>query len=217
MAKTERVTNVTIHQRAEVGTTGAKRARREGRIPGALYGHGAAEAIAVDARTLNELLSSGGQSHIVDATIGGKKESVLLREVQRDPITHRPISADFQRVSSTEAIVALVHIVTVGVAPGVKEGGGVMDIVTHALEVKGPAGKLPEHFEIDVSELNVHDHVTAGEVKLPAGFTLITPAETVVVGIEGSRTATDDAAPPAAPAAAAPPATPETAAAPPAE
>jgi large subunit ribosomal protein L25 len=194
MAKQERVTNVTIHQRAEIGTTGAKKARREGRIPGALYGHGASEAIAVDAKTLNDLLTSGGQSHIVDATIGGKKESVLLREVQRDPITHRPIAADFQRVSSTEAINASVAVVMVGIAPGVKEGGGVMDVVTHALEVKGPAGKLPEHFEIDVSGLNVNDHITAGDVKLPAGFTMITPAETVVVAVEGSRTASDDAA-----------------------
>jgi large subunit ribosomal protein L25 len=217
MAKLERVTSVTIHQRAETGTTGAKKARREGRIPGSIYGHGGSEAIAVDAKTLNDLLSSSGQSHIVDATIGGKKESVLLREVQRDPITHRPIAADFQRVSSTEAINASVHIVTVGVAPGVKDQGGVMDIVTHALEIKGPAGKLPEHFEIDVSALSVNDHITAGDVKLPAGFMLITPADTVVVAVEGSRTASDDAALTAAAAAAAPAATPEAVAAPTAE
>jgi large subunit ribosomal protein L25 len=217
MAKLERVTTVTIHQRAEIGTTGAKKARREGRIPGALYGHGVAEAIAVDAKTLNDLLTSGGQSHIVDATIGGKKESVLLREVQRDPITHRPIAADFQRVSSTEAINASVQIVTVGVAPGVKEGGGVMDTVTHSIEIKGPAGKLPEYFEIDVSSLNVNDHITAGDVKLPAGFTLITPPETVVVAVEGSRTASDDAALTAAAVAAAPAATDAAAPAPAAE
>jgi large subunit ribosomal protein L25 len=214
MAKQATVTSVTIHQRAEIGTTGAKKARREGRIPGALYGHGASEAIAVDAKTLNELLTSGAQSHIVDATIGGKKESVLLREVQRDPITHRPIAADFQRVSSTEAINASVQIVTVGVPPGVKEQGGVMDMVTHALEVKGPAGSLPSHFELDVSALNVNDHITAGDIKLPAGFTLITPPETVVVAVEGSRTASDDAA---LTAAAAPAATTEPAAAPAAE
>jgi large subunit ribosomal protein L25 len=213
MAKLQRVTNVTIHQRAEIGTTGAKKARREGRIPGALYGHGGSEAIAVDARTLNDLLSTGGQSHIVDATIGGKKESVLLREVQRDPITHRPIAADFQRVSSTEEIYASIGIVTVGVPPGVKDQNGVMDMVTHALEVKGPAGNLPEHFEIDVSALSVNDHITAGDVKLPSGFTLITPADTVVVAVEGGRTASEEAAlTTAAPAAA-----PEPAAAPAAE
>jgi large subunit ribosomal protein L25 len=194
MAKLERVTSVIIHQRSEIGTTGAKKARREGRVPGSIYGHGGSEAIAVDAKALNDLLTSGGQSHIVEATIDGKKESVLLREVQRDPITHRPIAADFQRVSQTEEIYASVHIVTVGVAPGVKDQGGVMDIVTHALEIKGPAGKLPEHFDIDVGALNVNEHVTAGDVKLPAGFTLITPADTVVVAVEGSRTASEDAA-----------------------
>jgi large subunit ribosomal protein L25 len=204
MAKLERVTTLTIHPRSDIGTTGAKRARREGKVPGALYGHGGSEAISVDARTLADLLSTGGQSHIVDATIAGKHESVLLREVQRDPITHRPISADFQRVSQTEEIYASVAVITVGTAPGVKDSGGVMDVVTHALEIKGPAGKLPEHFEIDVSGLAVNDHITAGDVKLPAGFTLITPAETIVVAVEGSRTASDDAALTAAAAAAAP-------------
>jgi large subunit ribosomal protein L25 len=208
MAKLQRVTTVTIHQRAEIGTTGAKKARREGLVPGALYGHGVAEAIAVDARTLADLLSTGGQSHIVDATIGGKHESVLLREVQRDPITHRPIAADFQRVSQTEEIYASVGIVTVGVAIGVKDDGGVMDTVTHALEIKGPAGRLPEHFEIDVSGLGVGDHITAGDVPLPAGFTLITPPETTVVAVEGSRTAADDAALTAAAPAAEPAAAP---------
>jgi large subunit ribosomal protein L25 len=209
MAKLATVTTVTIHTRTDVGTTGAKRARKEGKIPGALYGHGGTQAISVDTKTLADLLSTGGQSHIVDATIDGKHESVLLREVQRNPITHRPISADFQRVSQTEAITASIAVHTVGVAPGVKDAGGVMDVVTHAIDVKGPAGKLPEHFEIDVAALNVGDHISAGDVKLPAGFTLITPADTVIVAVEGSKTASDDAAisaaapvPEAAPAAA---------------
>jgi large subunit ribosomal protein L25 len=194
MAKLATVTTVTIYSRAEIGTTGAKRVRKDGKIPGALYGHGGTQAISVDSKTLADLLSTGGQSHIVDATIDGKHESVLLREVQRNPITHRPISADFQRVSQTEAITASIAIHTVGVAPGVKDAGGVMDVVTHALDVKGPAGKLPEFFEIDVSGLNVGDHITAGDVKLPADFTILTPADTVIVAVEGSKTATDDAA-----------------------
>ena len=194
MAKLKQVTSVTIHTRADAGTTGARAVRRDGKIPGALYGHGAAQAISVDYKSLSDLIATGGASHVVDATIDGKKESVLLREVQRNPITHRPISADFQRVSQTEAITASVAVTTVGVPFGVKDAGGVMDLVTHALDVKGPAGKLPEHFEIDVSALNVHDHVTAGDVKLPAGFTMLTPHDTVVVSIEAPRTGDDTAA-----------------------
>jgi large subunit ribosomal protein L25 len=194
MAKHERVTSVTIETRAHIGTTGAKHARLEGKVPGALYGHGGSQAISVDMKQLSALISSGGGSHVIDATIDGKKDSVLLREVQRSPITHRPISADFQRVSQTEAITASVAVHTVGVAPGVKDGGGVMDVVTHALDVKGPAGKLPESFEIDVTKLNVGEHISAGDVKLPAGFTLISPADTVIVAVEASKTASETAA-----------------------
>ena len=211
MAKHERVTTMTIETRTDIGTTGAKKARLAGKVPGALYGHGGSQAITVEMKDLSALISTGGSGQVLDATIDGKKESVLLREVQRSPITHRPISADFQRVSQTEAITASIAVHMVGIAPGVKDEGGVMDVVTHALDVKGPAGKLPESFEIDVTALNVGDHISAGDVKLPAGFTLITPSDTVIVAVEGSKTESEDAAitaaapaPEAAPAAAAP-------------
>ena len=187
MAKLERVTTLTIHTRAKTGTTGAKAARREGLVPGVLYGHGSPLSIAVTSRDLANLLSTGGQSHIVDATIGGKHDSVLLRDVQRHPISHRPIAADFQRVSLTEEIYATVPIVTVGVAPGVKEDGGVLDTVTHALEIKGPAGKLPEELSVDVSSLGIGGHILASQVALPAGFTLVTGGETTVVSVELTR------------------------------
>jgi large subunit ribosomal protein L25 len=187
MAKLERVTTLTIHMRAKTGTTGAKAARREGRVPGVLYGHGSPLSIAVDARDLADLLTTGGQSHIVDATIDGQHDSVLLRDVQRHPISHRPIAADFQRVSQTEEIYATVPIVITGVAPGVKDDGGVLDTVTHALEIKGPAGKLPEELTVDVSALAVGDHIAAEHVTLPAGFTLVTGGETIVVSVELTR------------------------------
>lgn len=201
MAKSSKSTALTLHARAATGTTGAKKARREGLIPGAIYGHGGAQPISIDIKALSELLASGGVSHVVDATIDGKNESVLLREVQRDPITHRPIAANFQRVTSTEAITATISIVTTGVAAGVKDHGGVMDVVTHALDVKGPAGSLPEQFELDVTKLGVHEHITAGQVPLPKGFTLLTPPDTIVVSIESSRTAGEAAESAPAPAA----------------
>jgi large subunit ribosomal protein L25 len=190
MAKSEGVSTLTLHAREKIGTTGANAVRRDGRVPGVLFGHGSTPVpIAVEARALAGLLSSGGTSRIVDATLGGTHESVLLREVQRDPITRRPLTADFQRVSQTEAIQASVPIVTVGVARGVRDSGGVMDIVTHALDIKGPAGKLPQALEVDVSDLGVLDHITAGDVPVPEGFTLITPRETTVVAIEIPRAA----------------------------
>jgi large subunit ribosomal protein L25 len=195
MAKLERVTTLTIHTRAKTGTTGAKAARRDGRVPGVLYGHGSPVSIAVESRDLADLLATGGQSHIVDATIDGKHDSVLLRDVQRHPISHRPIAADFQRVSQTEAITATVPVVALGVSPGVKDGGGVLETVTHALEIKGPAGKIPDELTVDISTLEIGHNITAAAVVLPAGFALVTPGETVIVTVELSRAETPEVVP----------------------
>jgi large subunit ribosomal protein L25 len=189
MSKLARVTQVTIKSRAAIGTTGARGVRRAGDVPGVLYGHGTPLAIAIASKDLHDLLATGGLSHIIDATVDGKHDSVLLRGVQRDPITRLPIAADFQRISTTESVNATVAVVTTGVAPGVKNGGGVLDVVTHALEIKGPAGRLPEQLEIDVSGLDVGQHITAGQVTLPAGFALVTLPETTVVSIEITRAA----------------------------
>ena len=112
-----------------------------------------------------------------------------MREIQRHPVSRRVIHADLQRVSADETIDARLPIVTVGIAEGVRNSGAVMDVITHELEVWGPANQIPEHLEVDVTELGIHDHVTAGEIALPPGFELVTAPETVVVAIEPSRTA----------------------------
>jgi large subunit ribosomal protein L25 len=189
MAKTQAPPDtVTIELRVHAGTTSARAVRRAGKIPGVLYGHGEPTAISIGTRALDELLTTGGKSHILDATIGGAHDSVLLRDVQRDPISRRPIHVDFQRVSKGEAISATVPVTITGSSPAVRDGA-VLDIVSRSIDVKGAADKIPQNITLDVSELTVHSHVTAGELGLPAGFTLITPAEQVIVSVEAPRTA----------------------------
>jgi large subunit ribosomal protein L25 len=188
MAKTHAPTDtLAIDVRTHSGTTAARALRRAGPIPAVLYGHGAPTAIAIGSKALEELLTRGGKSHILDATIGGRHDSVLLRDVQRDPVTHRPIHADFQRVTKGEAISASVAIAVVGSSAAVRDGA-ILDIVIRSVELKGAADKIPQNIEIDVSELGIHSHVTAGELRLPEGFTLITPAEQVIISIEAPRT-----------------------------
>jgi large subunit ribosomal protein L25 len=179
--------SLTIDVRTHPGTTSARAVRRAGQIPAVLYGHGAPTPIAIGAKALEELLTRGGKSRILDAVIGGKHDSVLLREVQRHPVTHRPIHVDFQRVTQTEAITASVAIAVVGSSPAIRDGA-ILDIVTRSVDVKGAAGKIPESISIDVSELGIHSHVSAGDLVLPEGFTLITPADQVIVSVEAPRT-----------------------------
>ena len=182
--------NLSVQKREKPGTTGSNALRRHGKIPAVLYGHGSQpESIAIDAHAFAELLHRGARNAIVTLKPeSGPNETALVRTIQFHPVSHRILHADFQRVSLTEAIVTTLEVVTTGVAPGVKDSGGVMDVVAHQLEIEGPANRIPEHLEADVSNLGLHEHVTAADIKLPEGFKMITPADTIVVSCEASRT-----------------------------
>jgi len=184
---------LSVETRAKVGTTGSNALRHAGKIPAVVYGHGAApEHIALDAHAFDDLLHHGGRNAIVTLTGGEKRsETALIRVVQYHPVSHRVLHADLQRVSANETIGAKLAVVTVGIARGIKESGGVMDVVTHELEIEGPANAIPENIEIDVTELGLHEHILAGDVKLPSGFKMLTPADTTVVAVEPSRTERD--------------------------
>src|ERR1700730_12210802 len=106
MAKPHTVQVLELEPRTEVGTTGARTARHAAKIPGVAYGHGSSTPISVDARKLADLLLSGSKSRIIEASIGGKKDSVLLRNIEAHPISRKPLSVDFQRVSQNEAVSA---------------------------------------------------------------------------------------------------------------
>jgi large subunit ribosomal protein L25 len=93
-----------------------------------------------------------------------------------------------QRVSATEEISADLPLATVGVPDGVRNSGGVMDVVSHTVAVTGPANALPEQIEVDVTQLLVGDHLTAGELKLPPGIKLAVDAHTILISIEASKT-----------------------------
>jgi large subunit ribosomal protein L25 len=180
-----------IEQRDRTGTTGSQSLRRSGKIPAVLYGHGAApQHLALDAKAFDDVLHRGGRTGVLTLTLGGKKtDTALVREVQRNPVSRVIQHVDLQRVSEHEAVHAKLPIVTTGTARGVRDFGGVMDVLVHEIEVEGPVDELPDHLNIDVSALGIHQHCTAGDVKLPAGFKLLTAPDTIVVSVEASKTA----------------------------
>lgn len=193
-----------VKKRETTGSTSVAALKKTGFVPGVLFGHGSAPLpIALEAKAFDELIKGGGKNHLLEITIdGGGRDTALVREVQRDPITRRVIHADFQRVSATEKITASLPLATVGVADGVRNGGGVMDVLVHAVDVTGPANALPEQLEVDVTHLRVGDHLLASDVKLPKNFVLAIDAHTMLVSIEASRTAAEIEEVASAPAAA---------------
>jgi large subunit ribosomal protein L25 len=200
MATTNHSLSVTT--REKTGTTSAHAVRHAGKVPGVLFGHGSAPVpIELDARAFDDLLHAGGKNALLDVSLdGGKKDTAMIREVQRDPITRRVIHADFQRVGATEEISASLPLVTTGVADGVKNRGAVMDIVLHSVTILGPANALPEQIEHDVTSLDVGDHVTAGDLKLPPKIKLDMDAHTILISVEASKTEAEAAESAPAPA-----------------
>jgi len=182
-----------VEPRVKTGTAGSQAVRAHGKIPAVIYGHGTApEHVSIDAHAFEDVLHHGGRNAMITLTGGaGKSETALVREIQRHQVSKKVLHADLLRVSANEAVHAERPVVMVGVARGVKDSAGVMDVVTHALDIEGPANQIPEHIEVDVTHLGLNEHITAGDVKLPAGFKLLTPADQTVVAIEASRTERD--------------------------
>jgi large subunit ribosomal protein L25 len=180
-----------VERRERVGTSGAQRLRHAGKIPAVLYGHGADPLhLAIEARDFDDVLHRGGRTNVITLTLDGKKsDTAMVREIARNPVSHKIAHIDLQRVSEHEAVHAKVPIVTVGTARGVREFGGVMDVLAHEIEVEGPIDELPDQLEVDVTDLGIHQHVTAGTIPLPKGFKLLTGADTIVVSVEASKTA----------------------------
>jgi large subunit ribosomal protein L25 len=186
-----------ILSRSQHGTTSARALRRSGRIPAVLFGHGQPTiAVSVAGRAFEELLHSGHRHHLLTITVdGGAKDTALVRDIQRDPITRRVIHADIQRVGRSESITTVVPVTVVGAARGVRDLGGVLDVVSHQLEITGPADQIPEHVEVDVTNLGMREHLTAGEIALPKGFTLASAADMIVASVEPPRVEAVEEAP----------------------
>jgi large subunit ribosomal protein L25 len=182
--------SLTIERRDGAGTSKVKALRHAGKVPGVVYGHGSSELIAVERRALDDLLHHGGRTSLIELQLGGKRfDTALVREIQIDPVSRKTIHIDLQRVSATEKVHASVPVVTVGTPDGVRNFGGVMDVIVHEVEIEGPANKLPDHLEVDVTALGIHEHVNASDVNLPSGFKLLTNPDTIVVTVEASKTA----------------------------
>jgi large subunit ribosomal protein L25 len=168
------------------GKNEARRLRASGRIPAVVYGAGkdTAMEIAVDPKVLLRILhSESGVNTLIGLQgvdlDGGK---VLVKEYQLDPIDHRLLHADFYAVAMDKAITVTVPVVLKGEAKGVKQQGGIVDFVTRDLEIECLPGEIPEHIDVDVSELMLHQGVRVRD--LQAGkWTAVTDPDTMIVHV----------------------------------
>ena len=158
--------------RSGTGKGAARSVRREGRVPGVIYGGGEkAEPISVDFKEINKHIYAGHfLTSIFELEIDGRKERVLPRDYQLDVVTDKPVHVDFFRLKagSRVRIGVPVHVVNRELSPGLKKGGAV-NLVLHTVELLAPADAIPESITIDLTGLDFHDSVHVSTLKLPEG------------------------------------------------
>jgi large subunit ribosomal protein L25 len=163
-----------VDERPERGTRATRRLRRQGLVPGVIYG-GKDDTLAfkVDSRVLRQVLVDG--SALIDVEVnGGQTRPVIIKDQQFHPVREELMHIDLLEVRLDEKIRSMVSIELEGAeeAPGVKEGG-VLDQVTREIEIEALPTDIPENITVDVSELAIAATLTLAEIDAPAGVEFV--------------------------------------------
>jgi len=199
------------------GKNEAHRTRVAGRVPAVLYGaagagdaagKAVATAISVEPKALRKiLLSESGANTLISLKLAGAGDTrVLVKEYQLDPITHQILHADFYRIAMDKVLHLTVPVTVKGEAPGVKQQGGILEFVHRQIEVECLPADIPEHIEINVGDLMLHQGVRVRDLAANPKVKVITDADTMLVHVIMPKA--EEVAAPAADAAAAAPTAP---------
>jgi len=191
------------------GKNEARRLRVAGRIPANLYGGvtGAdgkpqAASIAVDPKALMGILrSESGVNTLIKLTVGDEDVKVLMREYQIDPVSSKLLHADFFRIAMDKMLTVTVQITVKGEAKGIKQQGGLLDFVHREVEIECLPADIPEHIEIDVTELMLGQAVRLRDVAINPKWTAVSDPDIMLVHVVAPRAVVEPVADAAAVAA----------------
>ncbi len=188
--------DIVVKRRDVTGTRAAKRLRREGFIPGVLYGHGRdAVLISVEPHVLRQALSTEAGTHaVLDVTVEGQKRShkAIVKELELDRVKHTVIHVDLQEIRLDETIESLVTVRFEGESAGVKMGG-MLDANRREVSVKGKVTDIPEHLVLDISALEVGDTATVADLQVPDGVEVMDEPDEVLCSVLAPRKAEAEA------------------------
>jgi large subunit ribosomal protein L25 len=184
-------TTLQAEVRSERGKNVARRLRRDGRVPGVVYGEGGGTAdsgtlaISVEPDALLRVLHSGaGANTLIGLTVGdGDSNKVLIKDYQLDPISHRLLHVDFFRVAMDRVITVTVRIELTGEAEGVRVQGGLIDFVQREVAVACLPSEIPEHIEVDVSSLTIGQGIRLGDLLEGVSWQPVSDRDTLIVHV----------------------------------
>ena len=179
MSKFEKL-NVDI--RKEHGTSAARRARLQNKVPAVVY-HSGVEAIplSVDKISLNKALRTGQM--IFEVNVEDKDQFVLVKEIQYHPVTDEIIHIDFQKVKEDEKISLEVAVRSSGEAQGVKLGGLLVQML-NSVTIKCKPAEIPEFLEIDVTDMEMNTNLFVKDITLPTDVEMLTAEDIAVVSVQ---------------------------------
>ena len=175
--------NVAAEVRTSRGKNEARRTRRAGQIPAVIYGSFQDPvSIAVNPRDISKITHSDtGYNTIFNLVIqGGESTPVMLVDRQVDPVKGVLLHADFKRIDLTKRLRVSIPVHTVGEAAGVKVQGGLLEVITRAIEIECLPDEIPEGFTVDVTELMIGQAKRASDVALSGSMKLVSAPETVI-------------------------------------
>ena len=187
------VTTISVVARDRAGKGAARATRRQGLVPGVIYGSKQPPvAIAIDPRRLwAEMNKSGFATRLFDLSVNDLTERVLCRDVQCHPVTDKPVHVDFLRVSAESKVHVWVpvHFANQDKSPGIKRGG-VLNVVTHELEVIAAADSIPSQIIIDLTGLDIGTSIHLSAVILPPGTTVVSHEKNPTIATIAAPTVT---------------------------
>jgi large subunit ribosomal protein L25 len=173
------------------GKNEARRTRREGAVPAVLYGatgdagNRDATPISVNPRDLLKILhSESGANTLISLKLAGQGDArVLVKEYQLDPVTRDLLHADFYRVAMDRMIRVTIPVTVHGEPKGVKQQGGILEFIRREIEIECLPGDIPEHVDIDVSELMLHQGVRVRDIATDPKWKAVTEGEAMLVHV----------------------------------
>lgn len=187
---------IAVEPRALKGKNNARRSRKTGRIPAVVYSRKSEpEMISLNAGNWAALTQH--DVNLVYLVDGAKKTAALIKEVQINYLKNQVVHIDFQAVDLEEVVHATVNLHLIGDAIGAARGG-VVEQITHALDISAKPADLPEYIEVDVTKLNVGETLHVKDLALPAGVTALADPELVVVHVVTEAAEPEPEAAPAA-------------------